>query len=171
MSWVRAGQASPWEHDGSRGVTGVNSLLTLSMSNASLAKKAGFKWDVYQWSETSPHTQPPFRPATELPTSSQGQILLWWSLWLIKIFSILYWINSSKKTMIRCFNISCKKEAWDLIMVISSWLLDGRATRFNFPHQFKTDECAHCASESDSFIHVTGLIGLILSHATRQKTL
>lgn len=73
--------------------------------------------------------------------------------------------------MIRCFNISCKKEAWDLIMVISSWLLDGRATRFNFPHQFKTDECAHCASESDSFIHVTGLIVLILSHATRQKTL
>lgn len=40
--WELAKPASE-KHDCSRGITDVNSLLTLSMSNASLAKKADFK--------------------------------------------------------------------------------------------------------------------------------
>lgn len=49
-------------------------------------------------------------------------------------------IVSKRESKVRCLRISYKKQAWDLIRVISSWLLDSSAIRFNFLDQLKTGE-------------------------------
>lgn len=62
-------------------------------------------------------------------------------------------------------------QAWDLIIVMSNWLLDRSAIRFRFPDKLKTSEQAHCISKSTSFINVTSVIWSLLSHSARQKAI
>lgn len=62
-----------------------------------LQKKADFKQDTYPWRETSPYTQSPFRPETELPTSSQEHTFILLPVWPTRSLSISFWINSFKK--------------------------------------------------------------------------
>lgn len=179
--WVGASQASQWEtwllkkgevhkRKCCWAFKDANSLLALpAYSKAVPSCKKGrlqkgntsMKWDL-------PLLAVPFQTWNRAP-HQKSRIHFAVSLDQPKVFHTEL-IVSKRERKIRCLRIYRKKQAWFLIRVISSWLLDRSATRFNFPDQLKTGEWAHCLSKSTGFNNVT-VIRSVLSHSTRHKTI